>query len=216
MEKFLLGGFLTGDKLNIIHQEQIRFPVFGAEFDIFTVFNGVNQLVGELVALDVDNVGVGIFLADAVGNGVQQMGLANAGRAIEKQRVVHLTRGLADGNGSGMGKPVGGAHHKIVKGKLGVKIHRRGRSTLIFPGGQLFVAEHQQLGVGIENLFQGVMDVVGAAAADDLPAEVRGGIENQIVLIQLHHLGIVEPGRHGNGAQAFFHMAQHLGPDVGG
>ena len=56
MEEFLLGAFLTGDKLHVIDEEQIRFPVFTAEFDIFTALDSGDQLVGELVTLDVDDV----------------------------------------------------------------------------------------------------------------------------------------------------------------
>ena len=91
MEEFLLSGFLAGNELHVIHQEQIRFPVFAAEFDVFTVADGIDQLIGELVTLDVNNVGIGLDLADAIGNGVQQVRLTNAGRAVKEQGVVHLT-----------------------------------------------------------------------------------------------------------------------------
>ena len=124
MEKLLLRGFLTGDKLNIINEEQVTFPVFAPKFDIFAVGNGGDQLIGELVALDVDNVRVGVLLADAVGDGVEQMGLAHTGGAIDKQRIVHLSGGFGNGDGRGMGKPVGGAHYEIIEGELGIKIHR--------------------------------------------------------------------------------------------
>ena len=216
MEELLLGGFLTGDKLNIIDEEQVAFPVFAPEFDIFAVGNGGNQLIGELVALDVDDVGVGVLLADAVGNGVEQMGLAHTGGTVDKQRIVNLSRGLGYGNGRGMGKPVGGAHHEIIKGELGVEVHGGGSGLslieIVFP---LLVSENQQFGVGIENFLQGILNVVGAPAADDLPAEVGRGVQNQIVFVQLHHLRVIEPGRHGHSPQPLLHMAEDLCPDIG-
>ena len=54
MEKFVLGGILTGNELNIVHQEQVCFPVLGAESQVIAGFNGGNQFVDELVALDID------------------------------------------------------------------------------------------------------------------------------------------------------------------
>ena len=153
MEKLLLGGFLAGDELDIIHQEQVRLPVLGAEFNVFAVFDGVNQFVGELVAFDIDNVGIGIFLADAVGDGIQQMGLAHAGRAVEKQRVIHLARSLADGKGGGVGEAVGRSNHKIVKGKLGIEVHGVGGGPFGLAGVQLLVPENQKFCVGVENFF---------------------------------------------------------------
>ena len=216
MEKFLLGGFLTGDELDIIHQEQVGLPVLAPEFNVPAAFDGVDQFVGELIALDVDDVGVRIFLADAVGDGVEQMGLAHAGRAVDKQRIVYLPRGLGNGNGGGVGKPVGRAHHKIIKGKLRVKVHGRGGLALLLSGVQFLVAVDQKLGVGIENLLQSILNQIGAPAADDLPAKIRGGIENQVVFVQLHDLGIVQPGRDGDSPQALLNIAENLCPDIGG
>ena len=207
MEKFLLGGFLAGDKLNIIHQEQVSFPVFAAEFDVFAVFDGVNQFIRKLVALDVDNVGIGLFPADAVGNGVEQMGFAHAGRAVDEQGVVHLSGGLGDGNGGGVGEAVRWAYHKIVKGELGIEVHGGGVLALGLPGVQLLVAKDQELCVGVEDLLQSVLNQIGAPAADNLPAKIRGGVENQIGFIQLHHLRVVQPRGNGYGAQPLLQIA---------
>ena len=84
MEEFFLGGFFTGNELNIVDEEQISFPVLIAKFNIFTAADGGNQLVGKLVAFDIDNVGFGVRLANTVGNGVQQVGLTHTGRAVNK------------------------------------------------------------------------------------------------------------------------------------
>ena len=207
MEEFLLGGFLAGDKLDIIHQEQIRFPVFGAEFDVFTVFDGINQLVCKLVSFDIDNVGIGIFLPDAVGDGIQKVGFSHAGRAVDKQWIVNLSRRFAHRNGSRMGEAVGGSHHEIVKGKLGIEIHGGGGVSFGFPGVQFLIPKNEQFCVGIKNFLQGILNIIGAATADDLSAKIRGRIENQIVFIQFHYLGIIEPGGNGNGTQPFLHIA---------
>ena len=171
VEKFLLGGFLAGDKLDIVNQKQIRFPVLAVEFNVLTGLNGGNQLVGKLVAPDVDNVGVGILLADAVGNGVKQVGLTHAGRAVEKQRVIHLAGMLGHRQCGAVGKPVGGAHHEVIKGELGIEIHGGGFFILAPERLQLLVAEHGDLGVGIENFLQRVMDIIGAAILNNTPTK---------------------------------------------
>ena len=168
-----------------------------------------------MIALDVDDVGVGIFLADAVGDGIQQVGFAHAGRAIKEQGIVHLPRRFGNGDGCAVGETVGGADNEVVKGKLGIEVHGRNAFPLLFEGVQLFVTEDHQLRVGIEHFLQRVLNVIGAAAADNLPAEIRGGVQNQIVLVQLHHLGIVEPCRNGDSPQPLFHMAQNLCPHIG-
>ena len=115
-----------------------------------------------------------------------------------------------------MGEPVGGAHHEVIEGELGIEVHGGGGSfsliEIVFP---FLVSKNQQFGIGIKNFLQGILNIVGAAAADDLPAEVRRGIENQVVLVQLHHLRVIEPGRHGHGPQPLLHMAEDLCPDIG-
>ena len=56
VEEFFLGGVLTGNKLYIVHQKQICIAVFGAEFYVVTFLHGLDQFIGELVALDVDDI----------------------------------------------------------------------------------------------------------------------------------------------------------------
>ena len=211
-----MGGFLAGDELNIIHQKQIRFPIFTAKFDVLSVFDGVDQFICELVALDVDDVGVGIFLADAVGDCIEQVGLAHAGGAVDEQGVIDLSRGLGNGNGGGVSEAVAWAHHKIIEGKLRIKVHGGGILSLGLPGVQFLVAEHQKLCVGVEDLLQRVLNEIGAPASDDLPAEIRGRIENQVIFVQLHHLRVVQPRGNGHGPQPLLQTAQDLCPDIGG
>ena len=115
-----------------------------------------------------------------------------------------------------MGEAVRWAYHKIVKGELGVKVHGGGAFPLGLPGVQLLVAENQELCVGVEDLLQRVLNQIGAPAADDLPAEIRGRIENQVIFVQLHHLRVVQPRGNGHGPQPLLQTAQDLCPDIGG
>ena len=215
MEKFFLGGFLAGDELDIVDEEQIGLPILAAELDILTALNGSDQLVGELVALDVDDLGVRLLLADAIGDGVEQMGLAHAGRAVDEQGVVHIAGMIADGDGSGVGEPVGGAHHEIIEIELGVEVHGSGLLALIFEGGQLIVTEYHQLGIGVEDLLQRLLDIAGVALDDHFPAIIRGGVEDQMLLVELDHFRIIEPGGHHDAAQLFFHITIDFRPHIG-
>ena len=56
MEKFLLRGVLACDELDIVHEEEVGVAVFVTELEVLAAADGVDQLVCELVALDVDDV----------------------------------------------------------------------------------------------------------------------------------------------------------------
>ena len=71
MEKFLLGLLFAGDKLNIVHQQQRRLTVFLAELEVFAFTDGGHQLVGKIVALDIDDAAVGAIFLHLMGNGVE-------------------------------------------------------------------------------------------------------------------------------------------------
>ena len=70
MEEFLLRGVLAGDELDIVDEKQVRAAVFEAEFVVFAFAQSVDELVGELVALDIDDVVVAVALMDLVRDGI--------------------------------------------------------------------------------------------------------------------------------------------------
>ena len=84
MEELLLRGVFAGNELNIVDQEQVRAAVFEAELVVLAFAQSVDQLVGELVALDIDDVVVRMRFVNLVGNGIEQVRLADAGRAVEE------------------------------------------------------------------------------------------------------------------------------------
>ena len=88
MEKFLLGGFLTGDELDIVDEENIRLAVFFTESGVLPTGDGFDQLIGEILAVDVDGVQTRGALKELVGDGVHQMGLTQTGGTVQKQRIV--------------------------------------------------------------------------------------------------------------------------------
>ena len=78
VEKFFLRLFFAGDELHVVHQQDVRITVFIVKFQLFTFANRLDQGVGEIVAFDIDDFGPGIVLADGMGDGIDQVGFAQA------------------------------------------------------------------------------------------------------------------------------------------
>ena len=92
-----------------------------------------------------------------------------------------------------------GDQNEGVEGELRIKLHKIGRLVLgpIFL--QLLIVKYHQLGIGVEDLPQTLVDMVSAAVADHATAKFIGTVDDQTLLRQLHDFGIVKPGRHGDG-----------------
>ena len=215
MEELLLGGLLAGDKLDIVHQEEVGIAVFVAEFRVFALLERLNQLVGELIALDVDYVVVRVAVVDLPGDGVEEVGFAKAAGAVDEKGVIGLGGTVGHGDGRGVGEAVGRPHHEPVKGELGVILDKLGGSALLLVGLHLFAGEHLHLHIHVEELLHGVLNVADAAGFDDILPKLRRRVEHQLVFGELHHLGIVKPGGDHGGAQEVFHVSENLRPDVG-
>ena len=90
MEKFLLGGFLSYNKLDIVDQQHVDIPVFFTELGhgrIVAVSDGLDQFVGKLLTGGVHNPAGGVFLQNKVGDGVHQMGFSQSHASVEEQRL---------------------------------------------------------------------------------------------------------------------------------
>ena len=118
MEELVLHLLLAGHKLHVVHQQQVGFPVLGPEFAAPASPDQLDEFVDEVVALDVDDLGVAVVFPDYVGNGVQQVRLAQAGVAVDQQGVVVLGGMLRHCHGGGVGQLVAGAYHEGIEGEL--------------------------------------------------------------------------------------------------
>ena len=148
MEEFLLGLGLAGDELHVVHQQDVRVPVFVVEFQLFALADGLDQGVGKIVALDVDDLGAAVVLADAVGDGVDQVGLAQARVAVDQKGIVGFRRRVGHGPGGGVGKLVGFAHHEVFKGVFPRLDQGRGFChDALAVGGVILVAQQADLKV---------------------------------------------------------------------
>ena len=202
MEKLLLGLDLPGDELDIVHQEKVRHAEFFPEFAVAPGLDGVDELVGEVVPFDIHDAEIRPGDAQGVGDGVQQMGLAKAGVPVNKQGVVFGGGILGDRQGGGIGDPVGGSHHEFIEGELIAPQEFLAQGGLaIDPPGQLLVPDDLNVEIGGEDLLQGVLYQVQVAGHDDILTEFRGGMQNEAVIQQLHHLAVAEPGADRGGGQ---------------
>ena len=68
MEEFLLRTLLTGDKLNIVNQKNVRFAVFVVECIDIAGGNRRNQFVCKSLTADGDNRALRMIFLDFVGN----------------------------------------------------------------------------------------------------------------------------------------------------
>ena len=123
MEEFLLGGIPPGDELDIVHHEDVYVAEAVAELHVPALLDGGNQLVGEVLAGDVEQALLRVLLLHIVADGVHEVGLAQAHAAVDEQRVVRVRRGLSHRQRRRMGEAVAAAHHEGVEGVLGVELH---------------------------------------------------------------------------------------------
>ena len=138
-------------------------------------------------------------LVDGVGDGVEQMGLAQAGGPVDEQGVIAHSRVLRRLPGGGVGEFVGRAHYKPVEGVL---LRAGEKIALLWPvleAGELILCEDRELKVGGEQLAEGVLDGGGVAGGDNVPFEPGGAVQHKAALLQRDGLGVVKPGVHGGG-----------------
>ena len=120
---------------------------------------------------------------DRVGDGVEQVGLAQTGLPVDVEGVIAVPWIIGHRPGGGMGKFVGGAHHEALKGVL-----LRSRDQIVFfrllVSVKLPLGEHSHLKFGGEQLPQGVLDaganviVAGSAVfKNDAAANTREFLE---------------------------------------
>ena len=122
---------------------------------------------------------------------------------------------IGNRQGGIIGEAVGRTNHKVIEGELGVKFQNTALFLFLLPVLKLLFIQNHQFGIGIENLLQAVLNILSAAAADKIPTEIRGGINNQLFFVQLHHFRIVKPAGYGNGGEPLFQVAQNFGPNIG-
>jgi len=133
MEEFLLRALLAGDELYVVEQQQIDHAVLVAEGLHVRLLDRGDQLVGEILALYINNAEFRVRAAQDIRDRVHQMGLAQTGVAVDEQRVVFRSRALCDRIGRRVSEFVGRADDEPLKGIVIVRRRRLGGGA-VFPG----------------------------------------------------------------------------------
>ncbi len=182
VEELFLGGFLPGDELDVVHQQQVRHPVFGPEVLGAAGADGRDQLVGELLAGHVHDDEVGVGPLDLDLDGGEQVGLAQARPAVDEQGIVS-PRGVGRHRlGRREGELVGRALDKVLEGKFIIALGAGGVQVVLL-GQDHFMgrgAGHNELNVHVkpkdrlESLFQQAQIPVGHDLADEIVPHRQG------------------------------------------
>ena len=116
MKELLLETFTVLEELDVVDQQDVDVAIAALERRVGVGANGVDELVEERLGGDVAHSVVLVVVVDVVADGVQQVGLAESGRAIDEQRVVRARRRLGDAQGGGEGE--------LVRGSLDERLER--------------------------------------------------------------------------------------------
>ena len=218
VEQLFLAGVLAGDELHIVHQKQIHAAVLVPELlHINAPAEVADELVYKVLALDVEDTEAGMILSHPVGDGVEQMSLAQAGLPVDEQGVIGPARLVRHLLGGGEGEFVGGAHHEPLKGVFfRLPAAGVGGGALGGVGVPLLREQQGHIHVEGEQLLQRRLHPRLEAGADDVPLEIGGDAQHQPGVLQGHGLHIPKPGVDGHGGHAALHQALYFFPDVGG
>ena len=118
---------LALDELDVVDEQHVDLAVAALEAVVGALAHGVDELVEEGLGGDVAHPVGGVVLAHVVADGLQEVGLAEAGVAVDEQRVVLAGGRLGDGERGGVGEPVGRPDDEGLEGVPGVDVlHRQG------------------------------------------------------------------------------------------
>ena len=84
VEEFVLHLLLARDELHVVHEQQVRVAVFGAELAAAARAHELDEFVDEIIALDVDDLRRRARRADLMSDGVNEVRFAKAGVAVDK------------------------------------------------------------------------------------------------------------------------------------
>jgi hypothetical protein len=83
VQEFFLRAGLADDELDIVHQQHVEAAQAALELDHLVLAHGLDEFDHEALGRAVEHPRAGPGGDEAVGNGVEQMRLALAGRALE-------------------------------------------------------------------------------------------------------------------------------------
>ena len=132
VEELLLDPLLPLDELDVVDEEHVVVPVAPLEplDPRAPIADGVDELVHEGLARDVARRQPARVLADVVADRLQEVCLAEAGAAVDEERVVRLRGRLGDGERRRVGEAVRRSDHEEIERVLRVELDLGRLATL--------------------------------------------------------------------------------------
>ena len=121
VEERLLGRVLALQELDVVDQQDVDLAIARLEHRRAVVGDRVDEVVRELLGAHVSNPDAGVEALGVVADGVQEVGLAEPGVAVDEERVVRLGRRLGHGDRRRVGEAVGAADDEVVEVVLRVQ-----------------------------------------------------------------------------------------------
>ena len=135
VEELLLGTLLAGKELYVVDHQNVGLTIAPSESDKGVVLDGVDELVGELLATEVDDAGTLLDRENVVADRLEEVGLAKAAASVDEEGVVSPGWGVGDGLSGGVGELVVGADDEAVERVGGIHSRHGGRQRLGTHGG---------------------------------------------------------------------------------
>jgi len=214
MEEFFLGGFFTGQEMDIVDDQQVGLAKSLAEIIKFSGFEGKDKLIGEFLAGDIKAAGLRAGIHYFITNALEQMGFSQPATAMDKERVEMGSGFGHDGFSGAKGELVGRADHKVVQFEPQVGLAARGGVGLLSGAGVDAFSEEFRLGVQLaaalsskkfringENYFHGLMGnfqqgggyLMGEMVFNPTADEKVGHAHLEIVLLDHQAGGVFKP-----------------------
>src|SRR5690606_26917667 len=121
MEELLLRAFFSGQKLDIVDEHHVRAAVAAAELFDIAAADGIDELVGEFFAGQIDHTGRRITAQPFLPDRLHQMGFAEAWTAMNEEWVVADAGALRDRRAGGVSELAVIAHDEAFKGVVGIE-----------------------------------------------------------------------------------------------
>src|SRR3954451_2768877 len=197
VEELLPRLVLAGEKLDVVDENHVRLAEAFLEADRASFPHRLDEFARELLDGRVANMQTGAVALYVVSDGVQQVGLAEPGPAVDEERVVGLAGELGHGEGGSVAEAVSATDHELLEGVLRVEaalLHRSavGRALEHRGLGGPVRGHHPHGRALIEAPRRGAVQQREVALLDPGP-DVLGGPDEKRAALQSGELQGVEP-----------------------
>ena len=167
MEELFLGPVFTGEKLDVVDQQDVDRPVAGPEIVHPSFLDGGDHLVHELLARHIGDPPAGVLFQNGVADGVHQVGLAQTNAAIEEERVVGLGGGFCHRPAGGVREARVVADHEMLELEFRIQLGCLVEDRLLGFGRRLLSDGHRRAAGGCLSLTRYHLERHADVAGDD-------------------------------------------------